>query len=156
MLKKIFFIFLITMSLSACDFLTQSNNKVKTLLQGKTMGTTYNIGVVHQKDDDIKANILQESIDELLKNINQQVSTYIPNSQISQFNKSDQTDWFKVDKDFFDTVQSAQLVSKQTNGLFDISILPIVNLWGFGSEQNNKPPNQEQIQKALTDVGYQS
>lgn len=158
MLRKLCFIFLFATALIACDSSIQSdskNNKAKTLLQGKTMGTTYNIGVVHSKDIDIDEDTLQVNIDELLKNINQQVSTYIPSSQISQFNKSDEIDWFKVDPYFFDTVQSAQLVSKQSDGQFDISILPIVNLWGFGAETHDEPPSQVQIQQALAEVGYQ-
>jgi len=159
MLKKTFFVFLVLMSLTACDFFTPASQTrvktlLKTLLQGKTMGTTYNIGVVHFKNQKVDGDALKVTIDDLLENINQQVSTYIPSSQISQFNKREQTDWFKVDKDFFTTVESAQLVSEETQGLFDISVSPIINLWGFGAEKNDQPPNEDQIKKALTNVGY--
>jgi len=158
MLKNLLPIFVIIALLSACDFASNSEvniNKTKTLLQGKTMGTRYHVAVVHSKQTDISQEALKTNIDDLLESLNQQVSTYIPSSQISQFNLSENTEWIKVDKDFFDIVQASQGVSIVSEGAFDISISPLVDVWGFGVEKRDDVPRASQIQESITHIGYQ-
>ena len=55
----------------------------------------------------------------------------------------------------FDVVSLAQRVSRETNGAFDITVGPIVNLWGFGPENLSTLPTEEQINVAKAKVGYQ-
>lgn len=158
MLKKLFLFFLMLVLLNACDFAQQTEieiNKTKTLIQGKTMGTRYHVAIVHHKKIKVDEEILKTNIDNLLLNLNQQVSTYIPNSQISQFNQSQNTDWIKVDTDFFNIVRTAQNISKVSQGAFDISISPLVNLWGFGVEKRDAIPKASQIQESIALIGYQ-
>ena len=158
MLKSLVIIFLAFIFLSTCDStsnIDSSPKKTKTSFQGKTMGTKYHVAVVHSKKEIIDKQILKSNIDDLLKNLNQQVSTYIPNSQISQFNQTKNTDWIRVDKEFFEIVRASQSVSEISAGSFDISISALVNLWGFGVKTHDKSPSQTQIQQAMTEVGYQ-
>ena len=157
MLKILPLIFLMLALLNACDFASNSEvntDKTKTLFQGKTMGTRYHVAVVHPKKTDIGQEVLKTSIDDLLESLNQQVSTYIPSSQISKFNQSKNTEWIKVDTDFFSIVQAAQDVSRISKGAFDISISPLVDLWGFGVKKRDNPPKASQIQESMTHIGY--
>ena len=124
------------------------------MLQGKTMGTTYNIALVHSKDKVIDTAKLQSQIDKLLLDFNQHVSTYVPDSQISVFNRLADTSWSKVHEDFISIVKASQAVSRLSDGAFDISISPLVNLWGFGPAKKDDAPNQEQIKKALSQIGF--
>ena len=124
------------------------------MLQGKTMGTTYNIALVHSKDKVIDTVKLQSQIDKLLLDFNQHVSTYVPDSQISVFNRLEDTSWSKVHEDFISIVKASQAVSRLSDGAFDISISPLVNLWGFGPAKKDDAPNQEQIKKALSQIGF--
>lgn len=116
-------------------------------LDGKTMGTTYHI--TYEQNTAVN----QESIDQLLMDINQSVSTYIPSSEISQFNlnegplilipiegESKSTDISVNGKinpayvftHFESNLESSLMIYNQSGGLFDPTIMPLVNYWGFG------------------------
>ncbi len=120
------FIFLILISCTA--------EQEDTLLQlrGKTMGTTYSI--LYR---DSLARDFSSQIDSLLKAYNQEVSTYIPDSRISQLNKSE--DGILVSGDdptssnhFLRNFKLAKQVYKDTEGWFNPAVMPLVNYWGFG------------------------
>ncbi len=95
------------------------------------MGTTYNISYVANKEDQLKA-----PIDSLLKEINQQVSIYIPESDIVQFNQG--KDW-TIDevspKHFYTIFKKAKTIYQKTNGAFDPTVMPLVRYWGFGKNK---------------------
>jgi len=157
MLKKLFFVLFSISLLSCCDsapILQPDTHKTKTFIKGKTMGTTYHIVVVHPKEQNIDEKSLQTNIDLLLEELNRQVSTYLPNSQINQFNRSKHLTWTKVDKDFFSIVQTAKKISKNSNGALDISISPLVDLWGFGFKPQKNVPTDNQIKDMMPYIGH--
>jgi len=117
------------------------------------MGTLYHITVVAYKED-IKLNVLQADINHLLKKINQQMSTYLPHSEISLFNKYDNTDWFQVSSELALVVNTSQHISKLSKGAFDITAGSLVDLWGFGSSYQEKIPTTQQINTLLQQTGY--
>ncbi len=144
-------LFFILASLLGC---AEKNNE--TLLTGKTMGTQYHISVITSPTkNQIDQAALQAEIDTLLDEINQQMSTYLPNSEISQFNQYKKIDWFTVSEDFSYVVSSAQDVSRLTHGAFDITVAPLIGLWGFGVTSQLTPPTQQQISGVLKNIGYQ-
>ncbi len=100
-------------------------------LEGKTMGTTYHITY----QDSLSRN-LQAEIDSLLVEINQSVSTYIDTSFISQFNQSPEgtvlSPQSTLAKHFWENFDCSKQVYQQSEGYFDVSIMPLVNYWGFG------------------------
>jgi len=154
-LKITIFSFLL-IALISCDSSSQlQSTKNKILLQGKTMGTLYNIVIVPQKEQLIEEHTIKAKIDNLLKELNQIVSTYIPDSKINQFNQKTRTEWINVDHQLFSIVRSAQDVSNSSKGAFDISISPLIDLWGFGANKKNKIPTSAQIENALTNIGFQ-
>jgi len=126
----------------------------RVLITGKTMGTQYHITLASLPD---KLNVatIKSEIKDLLKKINQQMSTYIADSEISRFNQYSKTDWFPVSEDLTFVVSAAQHVSQQTQGAFDITVAPLVDLWGFGTKTIFKIPNDTQINTILNNVGYQ-
>jgi FAD:protein FMN transferase len=97
----------------------------KVVLNGNTMGTTYNITYLDPTERDFK-----ESIDSLLLVFNQSLSTYIPDSELSKFNQGD-TLYFGLPY-FLPVLQSSKTVFEITGGAFDPTVGPLVNLWGFG------------------------
>ncbi len=99
-MNKLKFVLLITLviMLSAC-FPSNPSNKTEVLLQGRTMGTTYNIKVVATKEQLIELK-LQQQIDAALKQVNQEMSTYIKTSEISLFNNSTSTEPVEVSSGF--------------------------------------------------------
>ncbi len=119
------------------------------------MGTTYNVSIIHTDDQKINKHQLQSTIDLLLNELNKKVSTYIDNSQISQFNRKKDNDWHDIDKEFFSIVMAAQKVSNESKGAIDITISPLVDLWGFGTKNTITTPNRKAIETTLSAVGYE-
>ncbi len=119
---------------------------------GETMGTTYSIrlsGTVEKK----QLKKLYELIDAELMEINRQMSTWDPASEISRFNHLNSTEPMEVSADFARVVERALEFSLNTGGAFDPTLQPLLNLWGFGSEGGDHMiPTDDAIasSKALT------
>lgn len=121
--------------------------------RGKTMGTTYMVKVAGA--DQVDDQTLRFSIDAELRLVNDQMSTYLKSSEISQFNRSETTDWFDVSTEFAMVVQAAQEISRKTDGAFDITVGPLVNAWSFGAtERSQTVPDRSTIENLLGSVGY--
>ncbi len=107
-------------------------------ITGNTMGTTYSVKIV-KNDSTITEEFysdLQNNIKNILKVVNLQMSTYIKESEISRFNSSRNTNWHPIAQDFAYVANEALKIGYESGGALDITIGPIVNLWGFG------PPNK--------------
>lgn len=110
---------------------------------GFIFGTVYHI--TYQSDED-----LQPEIDTELKRVNQTFSTFEPSSVISLINQNKPV---KVNEMFDEVFTLAQQVSKETNGAFDITVAPMVNLWGFGFK-TGVHPSKEKIDSLRQIVGF--
>ncbi len=101
-------------------------------ISGQTMGTTYNVSYLDEKDRNFKL-----EIDSLLIQINQEVSTYVKDSYISKFNQSKEDFLLSENSEilaphFYTNFQKAKEIYKLTEGEFDVTVMPLVNYWGFG------------------------
>lgn len=122
-------------------------------ITGQTMGTSYSVKIVYQGSAPDKQNI-KENIDNILVKFNDSLSTYIPNSEISKFNRSKSTDWTKVSKDFVWTAVVSKNIFNKTKS-FDPTLGPAINLWGFGEDGEwSKIPSDEKIESLKEYVGY--
>ena len=137
--------------LSACE---PSPAAIK--LHGPTMGTTYNIQYVAYSDSPSQK-AMDEGTRQVLKDINQLMSTYIPDSELSRFNVSTtQNQWFPLSKQTWEVISMSLDISRMTQGRYDVTVGPLVNLWGFGKDPHQTPPNSEQLESIMTQVGFQS
>jgi thiamine biosynthesis lipoprotein len=124
-------------------------------LSGNTMGTTFNITLVAPPAE-IDLEKLQTRIHEQLEYIDSIASTYRSDSELSRFNANSSTDWVTATPEFCQMVSAALDVSSTTQGAFDITVGPLVNLWGFGpSQQEYKLPTGDEIAAAMQNVGYE-
>ena len=83
------------------------------------------------------------------------MSTYIEDSALSRFNASETTEWQDLPGDLCFAIEAAGVVSEFTGGAFDVTVAPLVDLWGFGpADTPNVPPSAEAIDAAMRDVGY--
>jgi thiamine biosynthesis lipoprotein len=83
------------------------------------------------------------------------MSTYDEASEVSRFNASRTTDWIEMSAETVAVVDEALRISALTRGAFDITVGPLVNLWGFGpAGRSPSPPSEEAIASALGRVGY--
>jgi len=127
-------------------------------IKGSTMGTYYQVSYVlspeQSTDKQLLAPQLKVLIDQELELVNDQMSTYRPNSELSLFNKS--KDSFVVSDATIKVVQKALEVYKQSNGAFDVTVGPLVNLWGFGPDKKpNKVLNDQLIETTKNKIGSQ-
>jgi len=127
-----------------------------TKISGPTMGTSYNITLFPAKGKELDSAALQTQIDNSLNRINQQMSTWIKDSEISNFNNAQTTEWFPVSAEFAKVTQAAQSISKLSDGAFDITLGPLITLWGFGKDFKNNNPSDEAILEAKKLVGYEN
>lgn len=100
------------------------------LLTGRTMGTSYNITYVDSVQRDLKP-----QVDDLLEEINLDVSTYIEESFISRFNRSQlvvRLDSATANPHFQTVFTRSREIYADTKGYFDPTVMPLVNYWGFG------------------------
>ena len=108
--------------------------------KGETMGTYYAISYL-----DSEKRFLKKEIDGLLKELNQSLSTYIPDSHISRFNKAEANKEVLVDEQFYQVFQRAKQLYVETEGAFDPTVMPLVNAWGFGYEKIKEKVDAELI-----------
>jgi thiamine biosynthesis lipoprotein len=130
-----------------------SQSKQEIHLSGPTMGTLYNVKYVDTAGVDAQA--LAAGIEQELAKINQLMSTYIQVSELSRFNNWASTEPFPVSGETIAVIQEAQRLGELSNGLLDVTVGPLVNIWGFGP--SNKPksiPSPADIANAKKVVGY--
>lgn len=120
------------------------------------MGTYYHVQIVGPKSSLPASTQVRRWTDEFLAEFNQSMSTYIDDSEISQLNRAEPDEWIPVSDTMWQVLELSQTISAQSEGAFDVTVMPLVNLWGFGPEaQVERAPTDEQIQEALERVGYQ-
>jgi thiamine biosynthesis lipoprotein len=137
--------------LTGCN---QSSIPEKPLMeaQGKTMGTFYHVKIVGDYPGGQQA--LQSQVDALLKHYNDMMSTYDPNSELSKLNQYQQTTAYPISQDMADLLINGLRTGQQTGGLLDMTVGPLVNLWGFGPDKRPiKTPTDAAIEKARERVG---
>lgn len=127
-------------------------------IQGQTMGTYYQVKYVldpnQQNNEKLSVDILQAEIDKRLELVNDQMSTYRPDSELSRFNRAEKS--LLVSDATRGVVEDALLIFKQSHGAYDVTVGPLVNLWGFGPDKKpNKVPSEQLIAEKRRMVGSQ-
>jgi len=139
--------------LGACDI--DSHQPPLVTLTGFTMVTTYTIKI-NEPQLIIDIPKIKNDIDSILTVINDQMSTYQDDSELSRINQARTNDWITISDDLFTVISHAINISDLSNGAFDITVGPVVNLWGFGPDPRpEQVPEEQLIQSALDNVGYQ-
>lgn len=100
---------------------------------GNTMGTYYRVSVIERANANLAT--VKDDIEAILEKINSQMSTYIGDSEISEFNNSRSQQWFDVSPELATVSRKAKQIYLQSGGHFDPTIGPVVNLWSFGPDQ---------------------
>ncbi|HPE61612.1 MAG TPA: FAD:protein FMN transferase [Thiolinea sp.] len=125
-------------------------------LQGETMGTTWSVIVVPGEGHPLQLAVIRPGIEQVLETVNDRMSTWQPDSELSRFNQSRETDWFPVSSELVGVVEAARQISEISHGVYDVTIGPLVNLWGFGAgEAGVQPvPSEVEVEAARMRVGF--
>lgn len=140
-------------------FLTGCGQAEREVLRfaGETMGTTYHITLVADEDKSlaVDADALQAAVDVELQKINQHMSTYIPDSELMLFNAADAGEWIELSQPLEEVLLLSQQISERSGGAFDITVGPLVNLWGFGPDKHaDDVPDAEALAAVKARMGY--
>lgn len=137
-----------TVALAACK---PDANILK--ISGYTMGTTYNVVAIdkNRRVDDAEA---RAKIDAALLNVNQQMSNWDNTSEISRFNAQTTTDSVALSPELARLMHAAEQVHKASEGRFDTTMGPLIELWGFGKDGAKSVPTDAQIAQALARSGH--
>lgn len=144
MRKYLFFLYIILFF--SCQNPTPVSTSNYSRISGETMGTTYHITY----EDSLNRNF-KPAIDSILLEINQGVSTYIADSDISKFNTNQQTEFknYEATSNYFLEVYfSSQEVFEKTEGYFDPTVMPLVNYWGFGYQEKKPVTETDKVKVA--------
>lgn len=120
-------------------------------LSGNTMGTQFQV-TAHcaAADSEVETVVLQA-----LAAVNSEMSTYDEDSELSRFNRAATQIWFPVSAALVKVVLAAEDLHNASNGAFDITVGPLVNLWGFGPRGGGENiPAAQAVEQALDRVGH--
>lgn len=154
----------ITFTLLGCEKQTPETSLLMEEITGKTMGTYYNVKYVVPTDNNIDNNgnplatvdklFVSDAISKRLTEINHEISTYEKDSLLSLFNQNPSTEPVKITEGMADNILISQKVGRATYGAMDITVGPLVNLWGFGPDKMpDKVPSDPRIQEAMQRIG---
>ena len=123
-----------------------------TVLEGKTMGTFWRVSVVGV--DKSRAEELRTKVQTQLDGDDRLLSTWKNDSALMRFNHSRSTTPWPVNEAMADIVTESLRIGRKTQGAMDITVGPLVNLWGFGPDkQPVSTPTQAQIDAAKARTG---
>ena len=138
--------FIIIILLGACNGDDNSESLVHNV--GFAQGTSYNIKYMSINGEDF-----HHEIDSIFLELDSSLSTYVSYSLISRLNSGDTN--IVLDDHFVRVFKSAQEVSQISNGLFDCTLAPLVDAWGFG-KNIRKEMDSLTVYSLLQEVGYES
>ncbi len=141
----------LVLALSGCD----SNPERVEVLSGPTMGSTYTIKYVFNASTPA-ADAVGVEVQSILDEVDRQMSTYRLDSDIARFNQSPANTCLPMPQPVLDLAQYGYELSRSSDGAFDLTLGPLLNLWGFGPQARAKHvPSAADIAKAKTQIGYQ-
>jgi thiamine biosynthesis lipoprotein len=91
---------------------------------------------------------------EVVDGVDNAMSTYRPDSEIESFNRGG-TESFAASRDLIEVVSEAQRVARLTDGAFDITVGPLVDIWGFGPSGPTETPSEERLQELVAVTGFE-
>src|SRR5690606_14918791 len=108
-------------------------------IEGSAQGTSYKIIYFNKYE-----RVLKYEIDSIFLALDKSLSVYQPNSLISIFNKQG---FVKMDEHLENVVNYSISTFYNSNGIFDITVLPLVNAWGFGTEVHSNAPDSATLKE---------
>jgi FAD:protein FMN transferase len=123
--------------------------------QGQTMGSTYTVKVVGTNLAPEQVKALQGEVELRLKEVNRQISHYQPDSELSRFNRAPANTPFRISPAFAVLVRQSIDLNRRSDGAFDPTVSPLINLWGFGeTTPEHKVPTDAQLAEARRSSGF--
>jgi len=124
------------------------------LLQGETMGTTWAVRMAGPRG--LMPDMLRLGIERQLASVIADMSTWEADSALSRFNRAEADSWHALSPDFFTVLDYSLELAAQSEGAFDPTVGPLVNLWGFGPEgRRDSAPDAAALAEVSVRCGWQ-
>ncbi|QOC21395.1 FAD:protein FMN transferase [Wenzhouxiangella sp. AB-CW3] len=137
------------LSLAACSSPPESH-----VLQGQALGTYWSVRMVMPEQARATEGLRSE-IEDALELVDRQMSTWREDSDLSRFNQLEAGQSMEIPEAFAHVLETALDIAELSDGHFDPTIGPLVNLWGFGPEgRRSEPPPEDEIEQALQRVDW--
>lgn len=144
-LSLLFKIFFLTLIICSCG---QSKPSYKNIsFRGQVFGTIYSVSYFTSDKE-----VTREEVEAIFENFNNSMSYYVPNSIVSMINRNETN---IADEYIIRVFRKSMEISNETDGAFDITVSPLVNLWGFGFEKTGDV-SKRKIDSILSFVGYEN
>lgn len=123
-------------------------------LSGAALGTTWT--VKWRGEENVEhSDKLRPAIEKVLGQVDAEMSTYRGDSEVSQFNASNSTNWIPVSTDTLAVTQISLAIAKRSGGALDPTVFPLVKVWGFGPDRKvGQLPTVGEVARARSQVGY--
>jgi len=119
-------------------------------ISGETQGTTYHITIADPAD----AGLLRLQLERRLREIDHALSNYRSDSELTRFNRAPVGEWMTLGADLYHVLKTSQRISAESDGAFDITVAPLLEVWGFGPGRGEYFPSPDKIDAARRRVGY--
>lgn len=145
-------LFCMALAICACN-----DSRKEYRLEGRTMGTSYSVRFVLERGVSLQE--VSQLITYELEAVNGSMSVFDAQSELSRFNaltaKETQREPFGASAAFYDIMTQACDLYDLTGGAWDGTVMPLVNLWGFGPEGAvETPPSPDAVAAVLADIGF--
>lgn len=144
-MKKYLSLIVLLFLIAACSSSQKKMEKIS--FQGQAQGTYYMLTYFDNQNRN-----LQTEIDSILKDFDQSLSSWVPNSILSRVNRNEKD--VILDQNFIDNFNLSVRISQETDGAFDCTVGPLIEAWGFGFREGIEL-NQKMIDSIQEFVGYQ-
>ncbi|MDJ0851924.1 MAG: FAD:protein FMN transferase [Myxococcota bacterium] len=128
----------------------------RVVLSGPAMGTTWTVTLAATGRSRADLDTARSAVEERLETVNRLMSTWQPDSELSRLNAHASTEPFAVSGQTLEVLRLARDVSQKTGGAFDVTVRPLVALWGFGADARapDDPPAASEVAEVRSRVGY--
>ncbi len=145
---RLLLVFTVATLVAGCAAPEPEDTRLLTL-SGPIMGTRYIVKIVDPPEGD-RADQLRRAIEERLGQLEGLLSTYDLGSDVSYLNDSRSVQWMNLSEEIAEVFAEAVQVGLLTDGAFDVTVAPVVRLWGFGP--GRRPPDRVPTEQQIADV----
>src|SRR3989339_845241 len=132
----------------------ESISDIKLIKQTRMIMGTFAEVSIYSSDEKTAGKAIEGALDEM-ERMDRIMSNYKNDSELSKVNKKAAKAPVPCNEELLDVMEQSQYYSELSGGAFDITVSPIVALWGFFSEKGHVPPDKE-IEKLLPAVSYKN
>jgi len=123
---------------------------------GDTMGTVYSVKLAAPNPPAEVRGAIRRAIEERLDRVDRLMSTYLPDSELSRFNRHAANEAFSAAPETLEVFRIAREVSELSGGAFDVTVGPLVAAWGFGAtDRIPAPPPEAELALLRSRVGFE-